>query len=215
MSDPAVVSGAAPTLWSAALPILGTVFTGITAATIGGAIALRAIWTNRAIARLRATLDTIERTESQEHYKHLTNVFKQFRQSTSVDDAIEEILQPRVETQRKKRTEILEFLNHYELIAVGFQTGVLDKGFYAEFMRGAVVRDWRSAKSLIQKLRIDNEANNPVPRQIYEHFEQLAEEWEWEIRHEEHLRHNGFNRGQIKASLKFFRERPNTPRPQR
>jgi hypothetical protein len=202
-------------LWSAALPVLGTIFTGITAATIGGAIALRAIWTNRAIARLRATLDTIERTESQEHYKHLTNVFKEFRQSRSLDETINEILQPRTDKHRSRRTEILFFLNHYELIAVGFQTGVLDKGFYAEFMRGSLVRDWRAARPLIEKLRVDNEANNPVPTQIYEHFEELAQEWEWEIRHEEHLERNGFDRKQIKASLRYFRDRPNMPRPRR
>lgn len=202
-------------MWSAALPVLGTIFTGITAATIGGAIALRAIWTNRAIARLRATLDTIERTESQEHYKHLTNVFKEFRQSRSLDETINEILQPRTDKHRSRRTEILFFLNHYELIAVGFQTGVLDKGFYAEFMRGSLVRDWRAARPLIEKLRVDNEANNPVPTQIYEHFEELAQEWEWEIRHEEHLERNGFDRKQIKASLRYFRDRPNMPRPRR
>jgi len=190
-------------------------FTGLTAALIGGAIAIRAIWTNRAIARLRATLDTIERTESQEHYKRLTSVFKEFRQSPSIDETIEEILQPRTAAHRTRRTEILFFLNHYELIAVGFQTGVLDRGFYAEFMRGAVVRDWRAARPLIERLRIDNEAENPVPRQIYEHFEELAQDWEWEIRHEEYLGRNGFNRSQIKKSLQYFRDRPNLPRPLR
>ena len=190
-------------------------FTGLTAALIGGSIAIRAIWTNRAIARLRATLDTIERTESQEHYKRLTSVFKEFRQSPSIDETIEEILQPRTAEHRTRRTEILFFLNHYELIAVGFQTGVLDRGFYAEFMRGAVVRDWRAARPLIERLRIDNEAENPVPLQIYEHFEELAEDWEWEIRHEEYLRRNGFSRNQIKKSLQYFRDRPNLPRPPR
>jgi hypothetical protein len=202
-------------MWSTVLPVLGTITSGLIASTIGGIIAIRAIWTNRAIARLRATLDTIERTESQEHYKRLTSVFKEFRQSPSMEQTIEEILQPRTDKHRERRTEILFFLNHYELIAVGFRTGVLDKGFYAEFMRGAVVRDWRAARSLIEGMRIDNEAQNPVPRQIYEHFEELAKEWEWEILQEEHLRRHGFGREQIKKSLQWFRERPKHPRPPR
>ena len=193
----------------------GTILSATIASTVGGVIALRAIWTNRAIARLRATLDTIERTESQEHYKHLTSVFKDFRQSEAIQETIEEILQPRTDAHRTRRTEILFFLNHYELIAVGFRAGVLDQGFYAEFMRGAVVRDWRAARPLIEGLRIDNEANNPVPRQIFEHFEELANEWEWEIRHEEYLARHGFNRQQVKASLQWFRDHPKHPRPAR
>jgi len=156
-------------------------------------------------------LDTIERTESQDHYKTLTSTFKNFRMNGSLP----QITHPQTDEDRKTRTEILFFLNHYELIAVGFQTGVLDKGFYAEFMRGAVVRDWRAARPLIEALRIDNEANNPVPRQIYEHFEQLAEEWEWEIRQEEYLRVHGFNHSQVKASIRYFREHPNRSRPNR
>ena len=82
-------------------------------------------------------------------------------------------------------------------------------------MRGALVRDWRAARPLIEKMRIDNEANNPVPRQIYEHFEGLANEWEWEIRHEEHLRRHGFNRQQVKASLQWFRDHPKQAKPHR
>jgi hypothetical protein len=197
----------------AALTMSGTIISALIASTVGGVIAVRAIWTNRAIARLRATLDTIERTESQEHYKNLTSVFKDFRQSSSTEETIEEILQPRTDKQRARRTEILFFLNHYELIAVGFRTGVLDKGFYAEFMRGALVRDWRAARPLIDRLRIDNEANNPVPRQIYEHFKELAEEWEWEIRQETYLRRHSWSEKQIKASIQWFREHPGKPRP--
>lgn len=189
----------------------GSLIGSVIAAAVGGIIAIRAIQTNRAIARLRATLDTIERTESQDHYKELTSTFRTFRRTPG---SIEKVLAPQNDADREVRTAILFFLNHYELIAVGFQTDVLDKAFYAEFMRGSVVRDWNAAKPLIEAMRVENESQNPSPAKIFEYFEALAKEWEWEVRHEEYLRSIGRSEAQIKASIAWLRANPEAPRRQ-
>lgn len=187
----------------------GPILSGIIAATVGGVIALRAIQANRAIARLRATLDTIERTESQDHYKNLTSVFGKFRRNPVLDP----VLRPSNDDERKTRTEILFYLNHYELVAVGFRTEVLDKTFYAEFMRGAVVRDWQAAQELINRLREPDPKVGPSPLKYFEHFEALAREWEWEIAHEEKLRRQGKSKDQIAAAIAWFRKHPRVKRP--
>jgi hypothetical protein len=191
--------------------MLGPIIGGIIAATVGGIIAVIAIRTNRAIARLRATLDTIERTESQDHYKKIASTFRDVRRNNS----LERVLHPKTDEDREIRTDVLFFLNHYELISVGFRSGVLDKTFYAEYMRGAVLRNWKTANPLIDAMRTENALQNPTPAKIYEHFEALATEWEWEIRHEEYCRKQGCTEAQIKKSIAYFRDHPKRPRPRR
>jgi hypothetical protein len=196
---------------SAAVPMLGPIVGGIIAATVGGVIAIRAINANRAIARLRATLDTIERSESQDHYKKLAIAFRDFRRT----DSVERVLHPQTDEDRAIRTDVLLFLNHYELIAVGLDSGVLDKAFYAEYMRGTVLRNWKTVKPLIDRMRAENAIQNPRPTKIYEHFEGLAGEWEWEVRHEEYCKRLGLTEAEIRKSIAYFREHPTAPRPPR
>jgi hypothetical protein len=188
-------------------PIIG----GIIAATVGGIIAIRAINANRAVARLRATLDTIERSESQDHYKKLAIAFREFRRT----NAVERVLNPQTDDDRALRTDVLMFLNHYELIAVGFRSGVVDKSFYAEYMRGTVLRNWRTVKPLIERMRAENAVQNPRPAKIYEHFEALAAEWEWETRQETYMHGLGCSEAQIKKSIIYYRDHPKVLRPRR
>lgn len=194
----------------AALSASGPVISAVIAATVGAVIAIRTINTNRAIARFRATLDMIERSESQDHYKNLSAAFREFRRGSS---DVEKILRPVTPEDKEIRSNILDFLNHYELIAVGFHTDVLDRAFYAEFMRGTVVRDWRASRLLIGEMRKPDDSVNPTPNKIFEHFETLAKEWEWEIAHEDRLRRQGFSDPQIKRAIAFFRSQPTASRP--
>jgi hypothetical protein len=86
---------------------------------------------------MRATLDLIERTESQEYYQQLSETFKEVRKSNSFGA----LTDPNNATFKTQRTQVLFFLNHYELVAVGCRSRVLDETFYAQFMRSAVIRD--------------------------------------------------------------------------
>ena len=159
------------------------------------------------MARMRATLDLIERTESQEYYQELATNFKDVRDSNCFE-ALENRTNKAIQEQR---SDVLAFLNHYELIAVGCHNKVLDKVFYSQFMRSAVVRDWRAAEKFVNALRTTEGKENPA---LFEYFEALAVEWEEEIKIEAQIRAE-FQRLQktheeILAKLDNIRERRRT-----
>ena len=48
--------------------------------------------------------------------------------------------------QEVTRQMVLNFLNHYEVIAMGISDGILDEQVYKNYMRSIVVRDWFAAE---------------------------------------------------------------------
>lgn len=117
-------------------------------ATLGaGIFAFLQIRTNRQMTRLRASLDLIERTESQQFYQDMRKGFR-----ASHAKKFENLTED-------ERTCSLYLLNHYEIIAIGCYAEVLDKKFYKLWMRSALARDWRAAESFIWGLR--HPANKP------------------------------------------------------
>jgi hypothetical protein len=88
--------------------------------SLGIAISLSAtratIQNNRRIARVKATLDLIEATESREDYQTLYKNFKRFRTDADVQSGI---LAARSDEDRAARILCWDFLNHYELVAIG------------------------------------------------------------------------------------------------
>jgi hypothetical protein len=140
------------------------------AAILGGIFAWAAIRANRGIARTRATLDLIERTESQAHYQSLWLNFKAVR---GREGGFGALIAPASPVDETARALALEFLNHYELVAVGCKHGVLDSEFYKHFMRGAVVRDWQAASVFINAIRYP--PGEPARPRLFEHLDALAQ----------------------------------------
>jgi hypothetical protein len=126
---------------------------------------------------MRATLDLIERTESQSYYQ---NLWKGFKAAREAPGGLSALLNPATERPESLRSDVLDFLNHYELIAVGCKQGVLDEEFYKQFMRSAFLRDWAASRDLIRGLR---EPPAPAPKRptLFEHFEALAMKWQAEL----------------------------------
>jgi len=191
---------AAPSFWPTLFPAFATIIAG----SIGGWIALQAIKTNRQIARLRATLDLIERTESEPFYLDLAVSFKAARLR-----GFDYILDPQTDENWQERKKVFLFLNHYEMTAIGIKNGVLDETFYAQFRRGIVVRDWRYAREFIGALR--SKIENPTPSKVFEHFSALAQNWDWEIRHEQYLRTHGDSEEKITKAIEWYRAHPKHP----
>jgi hypothetical protein len=182
--DPAMISGVVattcattPSIWWVQPLVTGAAALG------GGIIAGITILTHRQIARVRATLDLIERTESQPYYQELWAAFREAREESSGFDYL---LAPKNDTFKHQRAKVLAFLNHYELVAVGCKNGVLDENFYKNFMRHSFVRDFVKAEKFIKALR-SPPREPPLPR-AYEHFEALAREWLAEEKAEEAAR---------------------------
>lgn len=138
-------------------------------------LSLRQISENRSIARKRATLDLIERSESQPYYRELWENFQDVRE----EDGFAHLVNPANKMLWKQRREVLAFLNHYELVAVGCEQGVLDEKFYADWMKSTVVRDWEAAASFVHTIRTshpDLPKMKPNPN-AFTQLQVLAEKW--------------------------------------
>jgi hypothetical protein len=136
--------------------------------------ALITIRTNRGIARVKTTLDMIEASESREHYQALYRTYRRFRMEPEFKAAV---LAPRTEDDRAARFRCLDFLNHYELIAIGFKQGILDEQFYRTWMDYVVLRDYRLARELMLSARLPAVPGDPGNAGAYCELEELCIRW--------------------------------------
>jgi hypothetical protein len=113
-------------------------------------VALVTIRINRRIARIKATLDLIESSETKEHYLSL---YRNYRKYRSEGDFRGRIINPRNEEDRELQDKCCDFLNYYELICIGFKEGILDERFYKRWMKFAVLRDYLEGVDLIDDAR--------------------------------------------------------------
>ena len=82
-------------------------------------------------------------------YKRSHETFRRYRQLGDFSA----LHDPHNEKFLNDRKDVLAFLNHYELVAIGIATGTLDREFYQRWMRGPLVRDWNDAADFIQRER--------------------------------------------------------------
>jgi hypothetical protein len=148
----------------------------IVTAIIAAWLALQSIENARDIARRKATLDLIEKTESSEHYRQLVETFLRIKDEGlfvhMVDKSVAGLL--------PERGALIDYLNHYELVAIGVRNGVLDADMYRLWMQSAFVDTWNDAAAWVQAIRLrgrtkgDPQAYN---HKAYEHFAHLAARW--------------------------------------
>lgn len=149
------------------------------AATVASIIAIVALRNTRSVARQKATLDLIEKRESTEHYRDLSRTFFElqkgpgFQHLTAPSDA-----------DRPTRKKVFDYLNHYEIIAIGLRQNILDEKIYRAWMEGAFVRDWNAAADFIQRERwkCDEAGEWHYRSSIYENYEHIAHQWSKDTR---------------------------------
>src|SRR5262245_12979175 len=83
-------------------------------------IAIRALRTTRAVARQRATLDLIEKRESTEHYRALSRTFFELQKGAGFMHLVD----PSPD-DKPIRKLVFDYLNHYEIIAIGIREDIL------------------------------------------------------------------------------------------
>ena len=137
---------------------------------IGVVVAILAIEANRRIARMRATLDLIERTESSEHYRDIRRAFRILIDDPS-EDTLHRLADAKNDSDRATGQKIYTYLNHYELVAIGCNAGILDEDYYAVWMRSTLVRDWEGARRFIEICRDRPNRKNPS---AFINFENMA-----------------------------------------
>jgi hypothetical protein len=150
---------------------IGTFLVALVAAVIAGA----AIWWNRRIARLKATLDLIEGSESKEDYQVRYRAFRDFPRADAAGR--EAIADPGNTETADTRAKCQDFLNHYELVAIACRHGLIDEGFYRAWMGPVLVRDWNEAVVLVRRARSPDGPSDPGSPAAYVEFEALARKW--------------------------------------
>lgn len=138
-----------------------------------------ATWTAHRVARIKATIDLIEKRESTTVYRDCNKTFSRLRRGKGFSH----LNAPKPEDQGE-REDVKDYLNHYELVALGIRKRVLDDGFYRGWMGGPFVRDWNAASDWIQRERWKcNDAGQwEYDDNIFEHFEFIATRWSREAR---------------------------------
>jgi len=129
----------------------------------------RSIHRQREIARTRATLDFILKSESDEFYR---SIYRTFESENKRKNGLVSLLEAETESERRCLNDVLTFINHYELIAVSIENNILDEAFYKRWMRTSYVDTFDDCRDLICKLR-DSEQRDSY----FVSFERLANRW--------------------------------------
>lgn len=149
-------------------------------ATTAAYLSLKSIRSNREIALKRATLDLIIRSESTEYYQSLYRAFTDIRKD---DAGFSQIFSPSNPEIVKQRQMVINYLNHYELIAMGIFDGILDESVYKNYLRSTVVRDWFAAEPFVTHIRAPSPDSGAEvsASAAFSNFERLALKWAPEV----------------------------------
>lgn len=134
--------------------------------TVALIVAVVTIVTHRSLARKRATLDLIIKSETDEYFQNLTKKFVIIRDEDPAGAlAVQPVLEKLFYLHRNRTGEKLMdlvsekqadnfktvqyYLNYYELVAVGIDNKILDEKFYKHWMRTSFITTWRDCKDII------------------------------------------------------------------
>ena len=140
--------------------------------TIAVAVSIFAILKNSEMARKRATLDMIEKAESNDYY---LKIYTAFKNATADEASFKAIYNPGSDMLKEQRNLVIAFLNHYETIALGIKNKILDEDFYRQYFEGTLLRHWKEAEPFVKHLR-EPTPDSSASRAFIE-FEKLATEW--------------------------------------
>lgn len=125
----------------------------------------------QAAARTRATVDLILHTQTNESHCSRRNKYLALRAG---DDGIAALV-PHAHKAGKDNESaaiVREILNHYEMVAIGIDTGIIDEPMYMRYYKSTLVKDWEECQTFIQNLRKFEKSNS-----FYCEFEKLAKKW--------------------------------------
>lgn len=131
-----------------------------------------AVW----VARQKATIDLIEKRESTEYYRTNNRRFSELRRG----GGFAHLNSPSNPHDIEDRQRVIDYLNHYELVALGIRRGVLSGGFYKRWMGGPFVRDWNAALGWIEGERWKHDPDTGEDHyddRVYRSFERVARSW--------------------------------------
>ena len=152
-----------------------TLISGLIAICVALIVAWVTIRSNRAMARLKATLDLIEKSESSDYYLRINRSFSQVRREGLFD----RLDNPMTAWAQVLRTDVGAYLNHYELVALGIENAILDEAMYKAWMAGPFVRDWNAAADWLQRerWRRGSDGGMTYRASLYGSYQRIALRW--------------------------------------
>lgn len=148
-------------------------------------VAVLAVLTARAIAREKATLDLIEKAESSDHYRAVSQTFSSMRLGAGFSHLHASNDANLTAEGTRQRRAVFDYISHFELVAIGIKRGVLDEKLYKQWMHGAFVRDWNAVADFIQRERWKWDAKRDCwtyRPSIYAFYQDLACRWSRDAR---------------------------------
>ena len=138
------------------------------------ALAARNIQNARELARNKATIDLIEKRESTAHYRMINERFSDLRRGKGFTH-----LNSPTDEDKSDREAVVDYLNHYELVAIGIQQKLLDTKLYRAWMEGAFVRDWNAAAEWVQRERwkANEDGSWTYRASILQNYQKVALSW--------------------------------------
>ena len=183
--------------FSALLETVGTTYSPwlapgaiVVSATVAIVIAIVTIWTNRVIARKRATLDLIVKSEAEKHFQDIYTKYVIVRDEfpegiMSVSTVLEKLFlihesddgitlkSIASEKEIENFKAVQYYLNYHELIAVGIKNKILDERFYRDWMQRSFIGSWFDCKEFVLLWR--KLGNN---KKYFVNLEFFAEKWQ-------------------------------------
>jgi hypothetical protein len=120
---------------------------------------------NREIQRITATLQLLIELQTNEHWVDNRKTFIELREA-------KDGLKKHAGGTTKETLAIRKILNQYELIALGIESGILDKQMYRNYYRTTILKDWMACAEFIAHER--DEASSPT---YWIYLERLANEF--------------------------------------
>lgn len=137
------------------------------AVVIGGVTAAIAVWgifTQRAIAARKTTIEFLARSELDHD---LIAARKKFITLSKLGGLVPYAAADKEQSDEVEAIRIV--LNEFELVAIGIQRGILDYTTYQRWMKSAAIHFWNHALPFVTELR--GRTNNP---RLYSEFEVMV-----------------------------------------
>lgn len=131
-----------------------------------GLFALVAVWMNRRTTKERETIVLINNFMWDEDFLKAKKIFIRVRDTNA---GLESCTQ---DPDSEEARAVSQIMNHYELLSVGINTGILSSKVYARFYKTRFVKDWLEAEAYVHsKRRVEGN------QKIFVDFEKLAKKW--------------------------------------
>ncbi|MEM9708165.1 MAG: DUF4760 domain-containing protein [Pseudomonadota bacterium] len=119
--------------------------------------------TNRANTKKAQTITMLMQFHWDKDYIASRKIFQECRDGGGIMSCV---------TNATLRSQVAQIINHYEIMSIGVNKGILSDDIFRAYFRSRLVKDFQQSRLYIEHVR--DEVGNV---KIYREFEILAERW--------------------------------------